>query len=152
MSRPNHLSHLTEAVRLAMENRRRGARPFGAVLAQGDRIVTTGVNDMLDSKDPSSHAEMNALRAAGSALGRTDLSGCIVYASGHPCPMCLAALVLANVDAVYYAFGNDEAEPYGYSTAGVYRRLGITLAPPPLPLERLDVGMSPAQLYGTSHD
>ena len=143
-----HETFLWKAVRLARNNRERGGRPFAAVLAIDGQVVSTGVNDVVQSNDPTTHAEMEAVRAASWNLGRADLRGSIVYASGHPCPMCLAAMVIAGVDVVYYAFGNDDAEPYGFSSKAAYQKLRLSLEPPPLPLIRLDLGLSPAELYG----
>lgn len=145
---PSHEELLREAVNLARINLERGGRPFGAVLAIDGAIVATGVNDVVRSHDPTAHAEMEAVRAASRRLGRPDLKGSMVYASGHPCPMCLAAMVVAGVDAVYYAFGNDDAAPYGLSSEATYRALRLPLDPPPLPLTRLDAGITAAELYG----
>jgi len=144
-----HQALLREAVRLAEDNRARGGRPFGAVLALNGEVVATGVNDIVHSHDPTTHAEMEAVRAAARRLGRPDLSGSVVYASGHPCPMCLAAMVMAGVEAVYYAFDNDDAAPFGLSSEVAYRKLRLPLTPPPLPLTRLDTGVSAITLYGT---
>lgn len=143
-----HEQLLREAVRLAAANRARGGRPFGAVLARDGETVATGVNQIVHSHDPTSHAELEAVRAASRLLQRSDLKGSVVYASGHPCPMCLAALVMAGVDAVYYAFDNEDARPYGLSSEAAYRALRLPLSPQPLPLTRLDVGIRAAQLYG----
>ncbi len=144
------LSHerlLREAVRLAKANLKRGGRPFGAVLAIGGEIVASGVNGVVHSHDPTTHAEMEAIRAASRHLGRPDLTGGVVYASGHPCPMCLAAIVIVGVDAVYYAFDNSDAAPYGFSSEAIYHALHLPLVPPPLPLIRLDIGVTAAELY-----
>jgi tRNA(Arg) A34 adenosine deaminase TadA len=143
-----HQQFMQEAVRLAEANLRRGGRPFGAVLAIGGEAVATGVNDIVHSHDPTTHAEMEALRAASRKLGRPDLRGAVVYASGHPCPMCLAALTMAGVEAVYYAFDNADAAPYGLSSEAAYQALRLSLTPPPLPLTRVPVDISAAQLYG----
>jgi guanine deaminase len=144
----SHEQLLHEAVRLAQANRERAGRPFGAVLAIDGEIVATGVNEIVLSHDPTAHAEMLALRAASRRLGRPDLRGSIVYASGHPCPMCLAALVLARVDAVYYAFDNRDAAPYGLSSEATYQALRLALEPPPLPLTKLALGIAAAEVYG----
>jgi guanine deaminase len=143
-----HEELLREAIRLASDNRARGGRPFGALLAIDGQVVSTGVNMVNNRHDPTQHAEMEAIRAASQRLGRSDLKGSVVYASGHPCPMCLAALVIAGVDAVYYAFDNRDAAPYGLSSEATYERLGLSLDPPPLPLTRLDAGVTAAALYG----
>ena len=144
----SHEQMLREAVRLAEINRERGARPFGAVLAIDGVVVATGVNDVVHSNDPTAHAETEAVRAACRQLGRPDLKGSVVYASGHPCPMCLATMVMVGVDAVYHAFDNTDAAPYGFSSEATYQLLRLPLVPPPLPLTRLDVGVSAARLYG----
>lgn len=146
MSRHEEL--LREAIRLAQENRARGARPFGAVLAIDGAVISTGVNDVVHSHDPTTHAELDAIRAACRKLGRPDLKGSIVYASGHPCPMCLAALVMTGVDAVYYAFDNQDAAPFGYSSELAYQALHLPLPPTALPFTRLDVGFTPEDVYG----
>lgn len=144
-----HQTLLKQAVQLARDNARAGGRPFGAVLAVGEEVISTGVNEVVHSHDPTTHAEMSALRTASRRLGKTDLAGSVAYASGHPCPMCLAALVLANVNAVYYAFDNADAEPFGFSSAALYARLQLPLFPPPLPLTRLDVGLDARDVYGS---
>ena len=145
---PSHEQLLREAVRLAQVNRERSGRPFGAVVAINGEIVATGVNEIVHTHDPTAHAEMQALRAASKQLGRPDLKGSVVYASGHPCPMCLSALVIAQVDAVYYAFDNSDAAPYGLSSDAAYQALRLPLDPPPLPLTKLAIGMNAAELYG----
>lgn len=110
---------LRAAIKLAYANVAAGGRPFGAVIVRDDEIVATGVNDVVGSSDPTAHAELNAIRAASQALGSADLSGCAVFASGHPCPMCMAAMRLAGIGAVTYAYSNDDGEPYGLSTAAI---------------------------------
>ncbi|WP_076591248.1 nucleoside deaminase [Herminiimonas arsenitoxidans] len=147
-----HKQFLREAVHLASQNRIRGARPFGAVLVMDGEIISTGVNDIVHSHDPTTHAEMEAIRVASRVLARPSMKGAVVYASGHPCPMCLAAMVLTGVDEVYYAFDNDDAAPYGLSSEVVYQKLQLPLAPPPLPLTRLDLGLTAAQLYDNASD
>jgi len=145
---PGHEQLLREALRLADTNLDRGARPFEAVLAVDGEIVATGVNDIVHSHAPTTQAEMEAVRAASRRLGRSDLKGSIVYAGGHPCPMCLAIRVMVGIDAVYCAFDNADTASYGFSSEAAYQRLRVPLSPPPLPLTRLDVGLASAQLFG----
>src|SRR3546814_16724071 len=78
---------------------------------------------MLATGDPTAHAELGALRAASRALGSPDLSGCAVFASGHPCPMCMAAMRLSGIGAVTYAYSNEDGAPSGLSTAAIYADL-----------------------------
>lgn len=119
--------HLTHAIRLARENMARGGRPFGAVAVKDGEVVAEGVNEILATNDPTSHAELNALRAAGKALGAPRLEGVSIYASGHPCPMCLAAMRMSGITEIAYAYSNEDGEPYGLSTAAVYAELGRPL-------------------------
>lgn len=140
-----HQEWLEQALQLALHNRRQGGRPFAALLVQDNQLVTSAVNGMHQDGDPTRHAELEALRQA-SQVGL--LAGAIVYASGHPCPMCLAALVMAGAEQVFFAFDNQDAAPYGLSSEGTYQRLRLSLNPPPLPIQRIDTGITPGQLYG----
>ena len=119
---------LDEAIALARANIGKGGRPFGAVLVRGGEIIATAVNEIHVSNDPTSHAEMNAIRAASRKLGNAGLKGSAVYASGHPCPMCMAAMRLAGVDKVFYAYSNDDGAPFGLSTTAIYEDLAKPFA------------------------
>ncbi|MDT2024280.1 nucleoside deaminase [Methylocella sp. CPCC 101449] len=110
---------LDEAIALARENVRQGGRPFGAVVVKDGEIVARAVNRLLADNDPTAHAELLALRAAGKALGTPRLEGCAVYASGQPCPMCLAAMRMSGIRDVTFAYSNAQAEPFGLSTAAI---------------------------------
>lgn len=116
---------MREALALARANLIEGGRPFGAVVMRDGRIVGRGVNEIHRTQDPTAHAELTALRAASQALGTSRLDGCVVYASGHPCPMCLAAMHMCQVAEAYFAYSNTDAEPYGLSSAPVYAALGL---------------------------
>ena len=144
----DHLSFMREAVHLAQHNRAEGARPFAAVVTQNGQRIATGVNEIVQTGDPTSHAEMQAVRAASAALKQPRLDGCVVYASGYPCPMCLAAMIGTGVKEVYYAFDNADAAPYGMSSEATYAAMGMSLETPPLPMTRVDTEVTAAQLYG----
>ena len=120
--------YLVDSIRLAMGNvRRRTNAPFGAVIARQGKVIARAVNQVDDLCDPTAHAEMQAVRAAAKALNSTDLSGCTVYASGYPCPMCLTAMYLSGVEKVYYAYSNEDGAPYGLSAERGY----VEIARPP---------------------
>ncbi|WEK44029.1 MAG: nucleoside deaminase [Candidatus Sphingomonas colombiensis] len=119
---------LRAAIELARENVARGGRPFGALVVKDGAVIATGVNEILATNDPTAHAEMGAIRAASRALASPDLSGCAVYASGHPCPMCMAAMRMAGVEAVTFAYSNEDAAPFGLSTAAIYADLALPFA------------------------
>ena len=117
------LDFLSQAIHLAKVNVEQGGRPFGAVIVKNGTVISTGVNQILTTGDPTSHAELNALRQAAQNLKSTSLKDCVVYASGQPCPMCLAALRMAGVEKIVYAYSNADAEPFGLSTAKIAESL-----------------------------
>ncbi|MFD0895012.1 nucleoside deaminase [Luteolibacter ambystomatis] len=114
---------LSSAIELAYANAAKGGRPFGALVVKEGEVIATGVNEILTTCDPTTHAEMQAIRHASQKLGSPDLRGCAVYASGHPCPMCMAAMRLCGVGEVAFAYSNEDGEPFGLSTAAVYAEL-----------------------------
>ncbi|WP_019170947.1 nucleoside deaminase [Pseudaminobacter salicylatoxidans] len=124
----NENRFLCEAIELAHANVEKGGRPFGAVVVKDGEVIATGVNEILSTNDPTAHAELTAIRAASQKLGSPDLQGCAVYASGHPCPMCMAAMRLAGVGEVAYAYSNDDGTPFGLSTAAIYADLAKPFA------------------------
>ena len=115
--------YLRQAIELAYANAERGGRPFGAVVVKDGRIIARAVNEIIGTNDPTAHAELLAIRAASQHLGSARLDGCAVYASGHPCPMCMGAMRLAGIQEVAYAYSNEDGEPFGLSTAAVYADL-----------------------------
>lgn len=134
---------LCEAIDLARDNVRRGGRPFGAVLVKDGVVIATGVNEITTTGDPTTYAELQAIRAASRALGSPRLDGCAIYASGHPCPMCLAAMHLTGVTEVTYAYSNADGEPYGLSTAAVYAEMAR-----PVAAQSLNVAYLPVRQEG----
>ena len=83
---------MRKAIELSVKNVAEGGGPFGAVIAKNGEIVATGVNRVTPDCDPTAHAEVSAIRAAAKKLGTFDLSGCEIYTSCEPCPMCLGAI------------------------------------------------------------
>lgn len=139
-----HRAFLARAVSLAKANVTENAgRPFGAVLVRDGKIMAEAVNTIHRDGDLTAHAEMEAIRTATKAAGNSRLDGTIMYASGHPCPMCLAAMYLGGVSAVYYAFSQEDAEPFDLSTADIYDQLAQPASQRRLPMQQLDVADSP---------
>lgn len=114
---------LNRAIALAFDNVAQGGRPFGAVVVKGGRVIAQGVNRMHLDHDPTAHAELLSLRSAAQVLGTTRLEGCEIYASGQPCPMCLAAIKMAGIRSITFGYSNQQAEPFGLSTAAVATEL-----------------------------
>ena len=121
-------SFMREAVALARDNIGQGGRPFGAVLVRDGKILARAVNRTHETNDPTAHAELEAIRQASAELGTPRLDGATIHASGHPCPMCMAAMRLSGVSEVYYAYSNDDGAPFGLSTAAIYADLAKPFA------------------------
>lgn len=101
--------------------------PFGAVIVDKDNnVIAVASNTVLGSNDPTAHAEINAIRLAGKVLKTHDLSGCKIYATGYPCPMCLSAIIWANIKEVYYGTTLKEAEDIGFRDQMIYDYLNGT--------------------------
>ncbi|QCW28693.1 nucleoside deaminase [Lysobacter enzymogenes] len=128
---------MRQALAWRAPTRRRRPPVRRAVLVRDGQVLARAVNRILDTGDPTAHAELLAIREAAHALGLTRLEGCTIYASGHPCPMCLAAMHLAGIEAAYYAYSNEDGEPFGLSTAAVYAQMALPPARQRLPLRQL---------------
>ena len=88
--------------------------PFGTVIVKNGKILAKGHNMVLANHDATAHGEVTAIRKAGSILGTHDLSGCELYTTGEPCPMCLAACMWANIEKVYYGCTIADNESIGF--------------------------------------
>lgn len=95
--------------------------PFGAVIVKDGAIVGRGHNEVLKKSDPTCHGEMQAIRSACKTLGTHDLSGCILYTSCYPCPMCLSAAIWSNIETVYYGNTAEDAASIGFRDDYIYK-------------------------------
>lgn len=96
------------AITLALENIEEGGDPYGSVVVKDNEIVGRGVNTTHQKPDVSEHAELMAIRDAQENLGRIDLSDCVIYASGHPCPMCFGAITMSGIKKLVYSNSLEE--------------------------------------------
>ena len=128
---------MREAIRLASANVENGGGPFGAVIARGGEIIATGVNRVTANCDPTAHAEVSAIRAAAQKLGTFNLSGCDIYSSCEPCPMCLGAIYWARLDRLFYGNTKADAARIGFDDAFIYKELALPLSERTLRAEQL---------------
>lgn len=110
---------------LAIEEARRTMNldiggPFGAAIVKNNKIICVTSNTVLSSNDPTAHAEINAIREASKLLNTHDLSDCVLYATGYPCPMCLSAIMWSNIKKVYYGTNLDDAKKIGFRDDFIY--------------------------------
>ena len=116
---------MRKAIELSIENIHNGGGPFGAVIVKDGEIIATGVNRVTASCDPTAHAEVSAIRAAASKLGSFNLSGCEIYTSCEPCPMCLGAIYWAHLDKIYYGNNKTDAKDIGFDDSFIYDELEL---------------------------
>ncbi len=116
---------MRKAIELSIENVANSGGPFGAVIAKQGEIIATGVNRVTASCDPTAHAEVSAIRAAASKLGTFNLSGCEIYTSCEPCPMCLGAIYWARLDKIYYGNNKMDAKSIGFDDSFIYDELEL---------------------------
>ena len=111
---------LDECVRIATDNVANGGGPFGALIVKDGKTISTGVNRVTATLDPTAHAEVVAIRAACQALGTFKLDGCVLVSSCEPCPMCLSSALWARVDKIVYAADRDDAAKAGFDDRAFY--------------------------------
>ena len=104
---------------------KREGGPFGACVVQDGKVVGVGHNTVLKDRDPTCHAEMNAIRAACDHLGTHLLNGCTLYTTAEPCPMCLSAIYWARIDRVVVGVDRECAARYGFDDAEFYRQVSL---------------------------
>jgi tRNA(Arg) A34 adenosine deaminase TadA len=138
MQAPANPEFLRRAIALATENAVSGAGgPFGAVIVRDGRIVAEGVNTVTATLDPTAHAEVNAIRAAARALGGFTLTGCQLYSSCEPCPMCFSAAHWARMEAIYYGASSCDAARAGFDDALLYDELRKSQTERSLPMTQI---------------
>lgn len=114
---------MEKAIKLSIENIKNGGGPFGAVIVKDDEIIASGTNHVTRHNDPTAHAEILAIREAAKKLKTFDLSGCTIYSSCEPCPMCLGAIYWAHIDALYYGNTKQDAKQIGFDDSFIYEEI-----------------------------
>ena len=112
-----------EESKVNLENNYKKGGPFGAVIEKDGEIISSAHNTVIESNDPTAHAEVNAIRKACEKLNTHDLTGCVLYTSAEPCPMCLSAIIWSNIKIVYYANTKKDADEIGFRDDMIYEYL-----------------------------
>ncbi len=116
---------MRKAIALSVSNIKNGGGPFGAVIVKDGKVVATGVNRVTANADPTAHAEVTAIRKASKKLKTHDLSGCVIYTSCEPCPMCLGAVYWAHLDKMYYGNTKTDAKNIGFDDSFIYDEIDL---------------------------
>lgn len=117
---------MRRAIRLSEESVKSGGGPFGAVIARDGEIIAEAANSVTIDHDPTAHAEVRAIRMAAKRLGTHDLSGCEIFTSCEPCPMCLGAIYWAHLDKIYYGNDRRDAARIGFDDDFIYREISLS--------------------------
>jgi guanine deaminase len=129
---------MRRAIALSVENVRAGrGGPFGAVIVKDGRIIAEGTNLVTSANDPTAHAEIVAIRQACRVLGHFHLTGCEIYASCEPCPMCLGGIYWARLDRVFFGGTRGDAAQAGFNDEWIYQELAAPLGARGVPMEQL---------------
>ncbi|MGN0007526.1 MAG: nucleoside deaminase [Alistipes sp.] len=128
---------MRRAIWLSEESVKSGGGPFGAVVAKDGEIVAEASNCVTIDCDPTAHAEVSAIRRAAKVLGSFDLSGCEIYTSCEPCPMCFGAIYWAHLDKIYYANDRKDAADIGFDDDFIYKEIALKAADRQKPSEIL---------------
>lgn len=145
---------MREAIRLANESVRLGGGPFGAVIVKNGQIVAGNANRVTIDIDPTAHAEVNTIREACRRLGTFDLSGCTIYTSCEPCPMCLGAIYWAHIDRIYYGNTRKDARDIDFADDFIYEELDCPMENRTVPIVPLlhDEALESFRLWSEKED
>ena len=111
---------MKRAIQLSIDSVKNGGGPFGAVIVKNDKIIAEGSNKVTSTNDPTAHGEIVAIREACKKLNNFSLSGCELYSTCEPCPMCLSAIYWARIDKIYYANTRKDAQKIDFDDSLIY--------------------------------
>ena len=114
---------MMRAIDLSLKSVDSGTGPFGAVIVKDNRIISEGFNIVTSSNDPTSHAEIVAIRNACKDLNNFSLEGCDLYTTCEPCPMCLAAIYWSHIDNIFYANTREDAKNIDFDDSLIYSEI-----------------------------
>ena len=128
---------MLRAIELSMNSANNDGGPFGCVITKENEIIAEGSNKVTLSNDPTAHAEVVAIREACKKLNTFNLTGCDLYTSCEPCPMCLGAIYWARPDKIYYANTKQDASNIHFDDQFIYSELDVSIAERKLPTIQL---------------
>lgn len=117
---------MKRAIQLAIDNvTSASGGPFGAVITKDNEIIATAGNQVTTTHDPTAHAEIVAIRKAAAQLQAFHLTGCTLYTSCEPCPMCFGAIYFAHINEVYFACNKTDAQAAGFDDEFIYKQINL---------------------------
>ena len=128
---------MQKAIELSIKNIHNNGGPFGCVIVKNNKIISEGVNGVTQNNDPTAHAEIVAIRNACKKLNTFDLSGCELYTSCEPCPMCLSAIYWSHIDLVYYGNSRENAAEIQFDDKFIYDEMKKDINERKIPLRQI---------------
>jgi len=128
---------MKRAIELSVESVNNGTGPFGAVVVKDNKIISEGFNTVTSSNDPTSHAEISAIRNACKNLDNFSLKGYDLYTTCEPCPMCLSAIYWARIDNIYYANTRSDAQKINFDDSLIYEELKKNIQERKIPMHQI---------------
>jgi len=125
---------MMRAIELSVDSINKGGGPFGCVIVKDDKIIAEGYNKVTSTNDPTAHGEIVGIRQASKNLNNFKLSGCDLYTSCEPCPMCLSAIYWAHIDKIYYANTRSDAQDIGFDDSLIYSELSKNVGERKIPI------------------
>lgn len=146
--------YLRQAVEIAKQNIEKGGGPFGAIIVKDNEVVAQCGNSVTNDNDPTAHAEVNCIRSACKKLKTFDLSGCVIYSSCEPCPMCLSAIYWARLDRLVYAATRQDAAGAGFDDEFIYKEIPLANSQRSLECNHfsLEEGCDPFEIWNSKSD
>lgn len=131
------MKFMRKAIAISRKSVENGGGPFGAVVVKDGVMIAASNNRVTMNNDPTAHAEVMAIRKACKKLNTFDLSGCVLYASCEPCPMCLSAMYWAHIDRYFYANQKEDAKSIGFDDQFIYEELDKPVSKRFMPREQI---------------
>ena len=128
---------MSRAIELSIESVNNGTGPFGAVIVKNEKIIAEGSNKVTSTNDPTAHGEIVAIREACKQLNNFSLSGCELYSSCEPCPLCLSAIYWARINKIYYANTREDARKIDFDDSFIYSEIKKNIDERKIPMPQM---------------
>ena len=145
---------MSRAIELSIESVNNGTGPFGAVIVKNEKIIAEGSNKVTSTNDPTAHGEIVAIREACKQLNNFSLSGCELYSSCEPCPLCLSAIYWARINKIYYANTREDARKIDFDDSFIYSEIKKNIDERKIPMPQMmrDEALKAFELWNKKTD
>ena len=145
---------MSRAIALSIESVNNGTGPFGAVIVKNEKIIAEGSNKVTSTNDPTAHGEIVAIREACKQLNNFSLSGCELYSSCEPCPLCLSAIYWARINKIYYANTSEDARKIDFDDSFIYSEIKKNIDERKIPMTQMmrDEALKAFELWDKKKD